>query len=379
MTEGYTAVRLFIQPARTLSKLAEKIAGLISNGPPQASTGRHQATAEESEEDEQFVDTQSVMRRFIGHPGVQLFTVLLLIALIAERQAARHQPARRRRARARLGRRRGALARVPGRVPRGERGLHRVCPAVPGGRGRARPPSSAARRWLAVDVLLLGCVPLAGLTAYLASRWLVTATPARVLLAASYALLPVATGAVAAGRLGTSVAFTLLPLIGLSAGRMLTAAPRQARRAAWATGLLIALASAFAPLIWVLGVVFAIGVLAARRWLAAADPLNAAIVIVTPFFVLFPWSLHLLAGPAAFLSEAGLAPRGLTTAGLTPTALLALSPGGPGAAAALGDPRARARPRRDRAARPAQRACRRGLDAWPAPACSRPRWSAGSA
>ena len=65
--------------------------------------------------------------------------------------------------------------------------------------------------WLAVDVLLLGCVPLAGLTAYLATRWLVTATPARVLLAASYALLPVATGAVAAGRLGTAVAFVAAP------------------------------------------------------------------------------------------------------------------------------------------------------------------------
>ena len=91
---------------------------------------------------------------------------------------------------------------------------------------------------------------------------------------------------------------------------MLTAAPRKARRAAWATGLLIALAAAFAPLIWVLGVVFAIGALAARRWLVAADPLNAAIVVVTPFFVLFPWSLHLLAGPSAFLSEAGLAPAG---------------------------------------------------------------------
>ena len=58
----------------------------MSNGPPQASGGRHQATAEESEEDEQFVDTQSVMRRIIGHPGVQLFTALLLISLIAERR-----------------------------------------------------------------------------------------------------------------------------------------------------------------------------------------------------------------------------------------------------------------------------------------------------
>ena len=129
---------LFIQPARTLSKLAEKIAGLISNGPPQASGGRHQATAEESEEDEQFVDTQSVMRRIIGHPGVQLFTALLLVSLIAERRLLGTSP---------LGG--GALVPAWGGAAAlwqeylagfhaVERGLHRVRPAVPGGRGRAR-------------------------------------------------------------------------------------------------------------------------------------------------------------------------------------------------------------------------------------------------
>src|SRR5215470_10522997 len=155
--------------------------------------------------------------------------------------------------------------------------------------------------WLAVHVLLLGCVPLAGLTAYVATRRLVTARAARLWLAASYALLPVAIGSVAAGRLGTAVAFVLLPLIGITAGRMLTAPPRQARRAAWATGLLVALAAAFAPLVWVFGVAFAAVVLTARlvfanteagRWLSTVSPLNAVIVAVTPLVVLFPWSLH---------------------------------------------------------------------------------------
>ncbi len=329
MAEGYTAVRLFIQPARTPSKIAERFAGLMSSGPPQATGGRHKATAEESEEDEQFDDTQSVMRRVIGHPGVQLFTALLIVSLIAERRLLGTSP---------LGG--GALVPAWGGAAALWRQYLAGFHAVSVGSTASAPPYLAVvaglatilggQAWLAVDVLLLGCVPLAGLTAYLASRSLVTATTARVLLAASYALLPVATGAVAAGRLGTSVAFTLLPLIGLNAGRMLTAAPRQARRAAWATGLLVALASAFAPFTWVLGVLFALGALAARRWLAPVDPRGAAIVIVTPFFVLFPWSLHLLAGPAAFLSEAGLAPQALTTAGLKPTALLALSPGGPG-------------------------------------------------
>jgi GT2 family glycosyltransferase len=329
LAEGYNAVRLFIPPARTLFKLAEKLAGFVSSGPPQVSHGRHQATQEESEEDAQFVDQQSVVRRIIKHPCVQLFTALLLITLIAERRLLGTSPL-------------GGGALVPAWGGAGAlwheylAGFH----AVSVGSTASAPPYLAVvaalgtvlggQAWLAVDVLLLGCVPLAGLTAYLATRWVVTATPARVLLAASYALLPVATGAVAAGRLGTAVAFTLLPLIAVSAGRMLTTAPRQARRAAWATGLLIAASSAFAPFTWVLGVVFAILALGARRWLIAVNPVNAAIVVVTPFFVLFPWSLHLLASPSAFLAEAGLSTPALTTHGLAPIALLALSPGGPG-------------------------------------------------
>ena len=327
--EAYGAVRSFIQPARTPFRIAEKIAGLVSNGPPQASFGRHQASADGSEEDEQFTDGQSVVRRIIGNPGVQLCTALLLIALIAERRLLGASP---------LGG--GALVPAWGGASalwhEYLAGFH----AVGVGSTASDPPYVAivaalstvlgGQAWLAVDVLLLGCVPLAGLTAYLSTKWLVTATPARVLLAASYALLPVATGSIAAGRLGTAVVFILLPLIAVSAGRMGTAAPRQARRAAWATGLLIAVAAAFAPVVWVLGVVFAAGALAARRWLLTVDLLSAAIVVVVPFFLLFPWSLHLLTSPSAFLTEAGVSVPGLTTKGLSPTSLLALSPGGPG-------------------------------------------------
>jgi len=320
---------MFITPARTLEKVAEQIAGLIGNGPPQASSGRHQASVEESEEDAQFVDQVSVVRRIIGHPGVQLFVALLLIALIATRHLLGISP---------LGG--GALVPAWGGASALWQEYLAGFHAVSVGSAASAPPYLAVvaslatvlggQAWLAVDVLLLGCVPLAGITAYVATRWVATATPARVLLAASYALLPVATGAVAAGRLGTAVAFILLPLIAVSAGRMLTAPLRQAHRAAWAAGLLIGLAAAFAPLTWVLGVVFALGALGARRWLVTVSPLNAAIVAVTPFFVLFPWSLHLLSSPAAFLSEAGVSTPGLTTHGLSATALLALSPGGPG-------------------------------------------------
>ena len=327
--DAYAAVRTLIPPARTLSRLAEKVAGLISDGPPQASGGRHQAASDESEEDEQFVDTTSVMRKIIGNPGVQLFAVLLVVALIAERRLLGTSPL-------------GGGALVPAWGGSGAlwseylAGFH----AVGVGSTASAPPYLAVvaalgtilggQAWLAVDVLLLGCVPLAGLTAYLAARRLVRATAARLLLAASYALLPVAMGSIAACRLGTAVAFVLLPLIGISAARMLTGTPKKARRAAWAVGLLVAVAAAFAPLAWILGLVFALCVLAARRWLLVADPVNAAIVAIVPFFVLFPWSLHLLTDPMAFVTEAGVQTAGLTTTGLGPRQLLALSPGGPG-------------------------------------------------
>jgi GT2 family glycosyltransferase len=335
--EGYSAVRMFIPPGRTLSRVAEGIAGLISSGPPQASGGMHRADSDDTE-DEQFVDAQSPVRRIIANPGVQLFTALLVVALVAERRLLGTSP---------LGG--GALVPAWGGAPALWQEYLAGFHAVGVGSTASAPPYLAVvaalgtvlggQAWLAVDVLLLGCVPLAGLTAYLATRRLVTATVARVWLAASYALLPVATGAIAAGRLGTAVAFTVLPLIGVNAARMLAAPPRPARRAAWATGLLIALGAAFTPAAWVFGAAFALIVLAASlvsadrewgRWLAQVRPVNAAIVIATPFLVLFPWSLHLLASPSAFFTEAGVQPSGLTPVALRPSALLLLSPGGPG-------------------------------------------------
>ena len=326
--EGYSAVRTFIPRGRTPSRLAEGIAGLLSSGPPQASGGMHQATSEEPE-DAQFVDAQSVARRIIANPGVQLFVALTVVALVAERRLLGTSPL-------------GGGALVPAWGPASRLWAEYLAGFHGAGVGStaSAPPYLAVvaalatvlggQSWLAVDVLLLGCVPLAGMTAYQATRRLVAATAARLWLAAAYALLPVATGAVAAGRLGTAFAFAVLPLIGMNAARMVTAPPRQARRAAWATGLLIALAAAFAPLLWALGLICAVFVPAVRRGLWAVNPVNAAIVAVTPFLVLFPWSLHLFASPSAFLTEAGIQSAGLTSAKLAPSALLLLSPGGPG-------------------------------------------------
>src|SRR5204863_10058463 len=45
--------------------------------------------------------------------------------------------------------------------------------------------------WLVIDILLLGCVPLAAMTAYLDTRRLTPALAARLWIPARYALLPV--------------------------------------------------------------------------------------------------------------------------------------------------------------------------------------------
>lgn len=338
---AYATARNFIASGRTLARLAEGLAGVLTSGPPRVTGGRHQAvTAPDADtDDEQFVDQQSILRRAAGSPGVRLFTVLLLVALIAERRLLGAGPV-------------GGGALVPAWGSSSElwseylAGFH----ATGVGSAASAPPYVAvvaalatvldAKAWLAVSVLLLGCVPLAGMTAYAATRKVVASSLARVLLAASYAIVPVGIGAVASGRLGTAVAFILLPLIALSGGGMVTGPPRAARRAAWTTGLLVALAAAFAPVIWPVTAAIVIAVAVAERWRwgrrrAGLGPLSlgltdAVIAVAVPFPLLFPWSLRLLSDPAAFLTEAGVRSARLTASGLSASSLLFLHPGGPG-------------------------------------------------
>ena len=341
---------LFIPPARTLSRLAETIAGLVSQ---RAAAGHRRPCTRRPLKSRKKTSSSSTrspsLRRIIGQPGRP-----------AVRRAAASSPWSPSAGCSAPARSAAARWCPPGAAPprcgaEYLAGFH----AVGVGSTASAPPYLAVvaalatvlggQAWLAVDVLLLGCVPLAGpdrLPGHAAGSS--PRRPARVLLAASYALLPVATGAVAAGRLGTAVAFVLLPLIAVSAGRMLTAAPRQARRAAWATGLLIAVAAAFAPLAWVLGVVFAAG--AARRQALArrrSTRLNAAIVVVTP--VLRACSRgRCTCSPARRRScpRRGCPAPGLTTRGLSAVRAARAQPRRTRPAAGLGHHRARARPGR---------------------------------
>ena len=89
-------------------------------------------------------------------------------------------------------------------------------------------------------------------------RWLVA------LGAVTYALVPVTSGAFGDGRLGVVAVAVILPF--LTHAALGFADPEHDRRwrAAWRTGLLLALAAAFEPVAWVFAVVLAVVVLGDR-------------------------------------------------------------------------------------------------------------------
>ena len=200
---------------------------------------------------------------------------------------------------------------------------------------------------LAVSVLLILAVPLAGVSAYLVSRPLIASRLVRAWASAGYALLPAATGALAQGRVGTAVLAVLLPPLARAAAvavglgiRRETAAKgiRPGWRSAWVAALLLTLSTAFVPLAWVLGLLLALGALLAAFLRGGAFGSGAGVlrglgarclaIVVTPIVVLAPWSLGLLKHPSRMLLEAGI--PGAVGSTATPTGLLLLDPGGSG-------------------------------------------------
>lgn len=182
-------------------------------------------------------------------------------------------------------------------------------------------------------------MPLAGVTAYFASRPLVESKLLRAWASVAYAFLPAATGALATGRLGTAVLAVLLPLIARAAVAAygIRAEPKEGAagaargswRATWAYTFLLTLAMAFTPIVWPIALVLGLAVLALRRDDIVAYGLRLLAVVGTPLLVLAPWSLSLLTSPSNLFHEAGLE---FGTGQATALDLLGMSPGGPKAA-----------------------------------------------
>jgi GT2 family glycosyltransferase len=285
--------------------------------------------------DDLSVQGPGLLRSLLLRPGVLLFLALTALALIAERSVlAVHG-----------GSLHGGALLAP---PHGSFDLWTAYTAswhdVSVGTRSATPPSTAAlalastlsfgKPWLAVDVLLLGSVPLAGMTAYFTATRLVRHLYLRLWAAATWALMPVATGAVAAGRLDAAVVQIALPVLGLATARVLLNDPaEQGWWRVWALGLGLSITCAFAPPLWPLAAAVLLGgalVLLRRRALMRAAA--AVLVAAVPAVLLFPWSFAALGDPSLFVL--GQRPA---DANLQAWHLLLLSPGGPGLpGAALG-------------------------------------------
>jgi GT2 family glycosyltransferase len=325
---AFSRLRGDLPPGRSIRRIAEFAASVMSRSTQLDTVGSHHASDDPTDDDSLLVDT-GIVQRVLTRPGVLLVLALMVIAGVAERSIIG-------------GGTLGGGMLLP--AWEGSSGLwgEFLQSFHPSGVGSASfgPPYVAliallatillGKAWLAVDVLLLGSVPLAGATAVLALRYVTTSVTVRIWAAASYALLPVVFGAIAGGRLGSAIAFVLIPLIGLLAGRMFTKPRKLARRAAWAIGLTVAVGAAFVPLLWPM--VLAAAVLGAVT-VARAKPamlVNLAIAAVTPAVLLMPWLAGLLTHPSLFLLEAGVQQPGLAASRLAGRYLLLLSPGGPG-------------------------------------------------
>ncbi|GLW05360.1 integral membrane regulatory protein [Microtetraspora sp. NBRC 13810] len=323
--------RLMTPPGAAYRRLADMVQGYLSGAGPVESAGRHHAaSAEPSQDDgEELLADAGVLQRVFGNPGVLLFLALLAITVAAERSLLGGTL---------LGG--GALVPVAGGASDLWRFYLDAFHATGVGTDAWAPPYVAVvaavstlflgKTWLAVTVLLLGSVPLAGVSAYLATRSMIPRAGARVWLAATYALLPVATGAIAAGRLGTAVVLALLPVYASLATVLLAGEGRRARRAAWGLGLLLAVGTAFVPLVYLLTAV--IGVLGATAFGSARRGVGVSVGIAlgVPVLLLFPWFAQIARHPGRLLLEAGLHQPALVDPRLPAADLLTLSPGGPG-------------------------------------------------
>jgi GT2 family glycosyltransferase len=332
--------QLFPPPGATVRATVEQVAGnLVGSSDPEVTSGagRHGGAVESGPggDDADFLEIEQFARlkRIARKPGPVLFLVLLLVSLTA--------------CRALLGG--GALAGgalLPAPADSAElwaRYLDAWHPVGAGGTSAAPPYVAVVAMLasllfgstgLAVTLLLVCSVPLAGLTAYFASRPLVESRLLRAWAAVVYAFLPAATGALAGGRIGTAVLAVLLPLVaraGIAASGLANpAGTRGSWRATWAYALLLTITTAFTPLVWPIALLLGIGLLALRRSELPAYGLRFLAQLGTPLLILAPWSLTLL--PFGFFREAGLEYGPSAASALD---LLGASPGGPGTVSGL--------------------------------------------
>src|SRR3954470_3086783 len=247
------------------------------------------------------VDDLGVLTRFLSRPGVLLLVGLTLVALIADRGVLGSVHG-------------GRLLPAPGGASDLWSSYIAGWHAVDLGSTVATPPIIAVlaalstlalgKVWLAVTVVMLGALPLAGLSAYLAAGAVTRRARLRVIAAVAYAFVPSLVGSVAGGRIDVVLAGILAPLV---ARAVAAAMRRPALHRAVGAGLLLALVSAAAPVLWpiafvVMGVAIATvgrGDFVGRRLLAAVTTLAVAPVL------LIPWTWHVATSARLLIGGSG--------------------------------------------------------------------------
>ncbi|WP_090067316.1 glycosyltransferase family 2 protein [Lentzea flaviverrucosa] len=159
----------------------------------------------------------------------------------------------------------------------------------------------------AVAMMLLGDIPLAALSAYIASRGLRVRRSVRAVVAAFYGLLPVATTAVAEGRLDVVVVHIVTPVVFAGVYAVLRASSTHAwLPMASGTAIGVAVLGAFSPLTHVVVIVGALGgfiaVTGGARRIAALF-----VIVLLPMGLLLPWPAVLLQHPEMVLNGLGAA------------------------------------------------------------------------
>lgn len=194
---------------------------------------------------------------------------------------------------------------------------------------------------VAVTVLLLGDAPIAGVLAYLATRRMPVRRWVRALVAAGYALLPMATSAVAQGRLDAVLAHLLLPPVLAGVFGVLLPSVRPTGHGSWLssavlTALGIAVIGAFSPLVHLTVLVLVLlgfVVVPTRRGEGRRRVGALCAIVLLPIALLLPWPAALMRHPELVLDGVG---AGVGEQAATKSSLLMLTPGGAGAWPYLG-------------------------------------------
>ncbi|KQQ43422.1 glycosyltransferase family 2 protein [Nocardioides sp. Leaf307] len=274
----------------------------------------------EDDEDAPYADT-GVVARFVTNPVAIVLTLVVLLAVVGAREAFGSVVG-------------GALSPVPDAVGSWWRLHTESWHAI--GQGTAVPAPPYVAPLALLGGLLLGS-PAAALSAVLVlavpvalwGSWrflrvvgrLVSprGMPRWLLLwgSTAFALVPVASGAWGAGRLGPVVAAALLPWLAHAALGFADPAPDRRWRAAWRSGLLLALVTAFGPAAWLFAAVLGVVVLLCAALLLRAVVRDRSVwgppvtALLVPVVLLSPWWVGALGegAGAGLLLEPGRLPH----------------------------------------------------------------------